>query len=108
MAHDKVYGICENKCAAEVITKDNICVLAGELAAYTRDSLKYPTGWSVKNTIVLSVMSSKTSGFWYMYPAIDLTQSDRVFDFYLNSSAPWINNRSSDTVYYKIVLYKHA
>ena len=31
MAHEKVYGICENKCKVEVIPKKNLLILEGEV-----------------------------------------------------------------------------
>ncbi len=68
MAHNKVFGHCENLCEVEVVAKENIAVITGtkELAAndmtydykQTTWDIDYPEGFNKDNCICLAFQGS--------------------------------------------------
>lgn len=62
MAHDKVYGACENLCKVEVIAKENFAIVTGALTNETGwIEVNYPEGFSKDNCYVISIMTNKPS-----------------------------------------------
>lgn len=59
MAHEKVYGICENKCRVEVIPKENItCIRNIHVGLNGFVGQDYPDGYSDGNTVVVGMMTT--------------------------------------------------
>lgn len=68
MAHQKVYGICEDKCKVEV-PQGSIMVLESTMtvsSSVSRKNLALPDGFTKDNTVVLGIMigSSQQSPTW--------------------------------------------
>lgn len=123
MAHNKVYGICENMCMEEVYTKEqsdekytvkgDFAVLTGvveNIASNQQGSkvLNLPDGFTSQNTVVLSVMISEDSveGF---------QSSNKITDAYVYLDSVFGNKifvtntfgeGEAKNIYYKVVLMK--
>ena len=119
MAHNKVYGHCENLCEVEVIAKENIAVINGssvvEASATGTINIDYPTGFTADNCVPISlgikVLDAK--GFNYVGHKVDAgSLLNNAYDRNLNLKTDSIQlmvanaNTSEKTVNYKIVLLK--
>jgi hypothetical protein len=63
MAHNKVYGICENKCRVEVIPKLEEIILNGTEIKLALNGKRYITRASVLNPIPLHINDSFNGSF---------------------------------------------
>lgn len=60
---EKTYGFCESKCKHEVYTKDDFTILRGAIDVKAESGaiasgvveIEYPEGFTVDNTVVLSI-----------------------------------------------------
>lgn len=64
MAHEKVYGICEDKCRKEVVPMQNIIEMAIDIKmapnnGITVHQVRYPTGCNAYNTAVINTNVSQ-------------------------------------------------
>lgn len=63
MAHEKVYGICENKCRVEVVPKENIvCIRNIFVGLNGVTEQDYPDGYSDGNTVIVGMMTTLAAG----------------------------------------------
>lgn len=121
MAHDKVYGKCENLCDVEVIAKENIAVLTGAMEIESErpgsTTIDYPSGFTKDNCVPIAFGINREGysewglNFYGVYEgSVDLIRVS--FNRAINLNTDNISVRvinpvtSSITVNYKIVLMK--
>lgn len=115
MAHEKVYGICENKCKVEVIPKSNLLLLTGSISSVSNnaDGNKTFSDLDYNNYHVVSVKYRLGSGNWIAPQAYAVgwgsvyNTGHPVIKSNGNLSVSFHNNSGSNcTIYYEILLMK--
>lgn len=110
MAHEKVYGICENKCRVEVLPKANFATLASEWIALNIQSVSLasgsikigsavwevalPEGFTPDNCFAVMYAKTSTDTRWVAFPNVPMYKTNESSGYLITSKCVFANGEN--------------